>query len=127
MKWPWVSREAYALACLERDSARTAGVLMAEWWAAEAKRWEDRYDALRESLIAKPGVSVPSAPIERELPDDVVRVIREQADFGGRTDEALVRHLRSYAKTLKRDGLSPDEIIGKLVKWQTFDQTEATN
>ena len=48
---------------------------------------------------------------------EVRKIAREQS-FG---DLALHAHLTTYANELKRQGLSADEVAGRLVQWQTSD------
>lgn len=81
-----------------------------------------RYDALMDRFVAAltptlPNPSTGMVPyVERELQSEedkaIAKVIREQSDGNA----ALGRELRAYARELKRQGLTADEIIGKLVE-----------
>lgn len=114
-------RRSFAAALTERDQRIVALQASSE---RELVRAEARYAELMalHRAVTVPAVPalLPSAEIEREISADVTKIIREQSETNGRTDYALARHLRTYAKTLKREGKSHDEIIGALVQWQTF-------
>ena len=107
MTWPWVSRERFDDMRDSRDAER------------------ERSQALFRELVAvlHPVVAavVDDAPAPVVILADPIReVIREQAyDQSGREDHQLASHLRKYARQLKREGKSDDEIIGALVQWQT--------
>lgn len=126
IRWPFVSRSLYALACIERDAARQAGQQYSDWLRADLARAEARYDALAERYhaLANPAATMTTPagviPLERAEPSEITKVIREQCETAdGRTDHALARHLRAYAKQLKRAGKSDDEIVSALVHWQS--------
>lgn len=77
-----------------------------------------RFTALRLEGAQDPPPPVPG--IEREAPDEneaaINKVIREQSDG----DHARARELRKYARELKNQGKTADEIIGALVEtWST--------
>lgn len=84
-RWPWVSRDLYALACIERDAARAAGVQMAEMWAAEAGRWRSAHDDLlsRYHALKLHGFAEIPAPTITPLPErDPVMLAVNQACAG---------------------------------------------
>jgi hypothetical protein len=115
MKWPFVSREMYENAMDEMQRAFVDGQARLQ---AEALRYGDLLAKYHE--LAKPPVAVTVAPsvAPASEPSEVNKVIREQASESGRYDHALATHLRGYAKQMKMQGKSDDEIVGELVKWQ---------
>lgn len=131
MKWPWVSREAY------EERGRTVAILTDEVdeLLTELRSYGDGVMKLAMIVERIAGQSAPppvnmltrnvAEPQVLREPDPVAQVIREQAISDGREDLALAAHLRKYALQLKREGLSPDEIVGKLVAWQSTETEPA--
>jgi hypothetical protein len=104
MKWPWVARERYEYACVERDAARSAACKYAEPCATvghEARRQErqqDRYDALLEKYHAlrQQGHAIPeprpaAQPVAEEFPATVETAIVVASEG----NKGLERHLRA--------------------------------
>src|SRR5690348_137664 len=135
MRWPYVSREflasAEARAKAERENAMALRhALVREEARADQERAERiaerdaaerRYQALLDRVINPMAVvSQPFPAVEREAPDEneaaINKVIREQSDG----DHARARELRKYARELKNQGKTADEIIAALVEtWST--------
>lgn len=117
--------EAYERHCA--TSARTADNLI-----ATCDRWESMYRDLLAKYheITRPAVPTLTTasgviPLQPAEPSEITKVIREQCQTAdGRVDHALGRHLRAYARELQREGLNDDQIIGKLVAWQTSEPTD---
>lgn len=86
----------------------------------------ERLFAANESAITKyHELAMPKTPamyptLEPTPPDAITTVIREQA---GR-DPVLLEHFRKYARELKAQGLTEDQIVGKLIAWQTSELAE---
>ncbi len=125
----WRSLYERAFARTNGDAARFATALdrIVDANAKLADQAEARYGDLlaKYHALKLQGGAIPEPPIipaavERAEPSEITKVIREQCETaGGRIDNALARHLRSYAKQLKRAGKTDDEIVGALVTWQT--------
>lgn len=119
IRWPFVSREHHDDAvALWRRLADT------EHENAQALRQENADLSARYHALANPVATMTTPagviPLERAEPSEVTKVIREQCETAdGRTDHALARHLRGYAKQLKRAGKTDDEIVAALVAWQS--------
>lgn len=128
IRLPWVSREQHEeavtlwrrIADAERENAQVLRHENAELLA--------KYHAVTSPkpvtlTVADGGV----ATIERAEPSEITKVIREQSETGsGQTDHALARHLRGYARQLKRDGKTDDQIVAALVQWQSTEIAEAS-
>ena len=88
----------------------------------------ERLFAANESAITKyhelamPKTPAVYPPVEPASPDAITKVIREQA---GR-DPVLLEHFRKYARELKAQGLTEDQIVGKLIAWQTSELSEGS-
>lgn len=68
MRWPFVSRAAYDFALLQLDAARAAGMESTGVWAAEARHWHERHDALLEKYHALAKLMVGAPPHIPETP-----------------------------------------------------------
>lgn len=121
MRWPWVSRADHdrVVAELAAINRRTLDALTVT---------TERLFAANESAMAKyHELAMPKAPalypaVEPKPPDPITKVIREQA---GR-DPVLLEHFRKYARELKAQGLTEDQIVGKLIAWQTSELAEGS-
>lgn len=89
---------------------------IAENATAEAERADRRYADLLARFVG-PGARMQLPAAERETPDEaqseIAKVIREQSEG----DILLANHLRRHARQLKKEGKTPDEIVGALVEW----------
>jgi hypothetical protein len=127
MKWPWVSRATYDISVALNTQAhgflrardQEISGLLAERHAAE-QRYSDLLAKYHELAMPKTPAVPAAVVIEHEPPDAVTKVIREQA---GR-DPKLLAHFRKYARDLKAQGKTEDQIIGALVAWQTSELSE---
>lgn len=151
LRLPWVSRAEYEQQrnwfLRERDDhaeAQKGFCERADAMQARAIRAEELLDAIRAERIAEREAAdrryaellgryhdlaapksdlVAVGPVIHRAPDEVSKVIREQAEG----NVALANHLRRFARKLKDEGKSPDEIIGKLVAWTTTEPAEAAS
>ena len=128
MRLPFVRRAVYEADCsylrVKIDAEREINsVLRAELIEqhAEVREANGLVKALLAPMLEKAKPREPQPP--RELTDgekqwaEVRKIAREQS-FG---DLALHAHLTTYANELKRQGLTADEVAGRLVQWQTSD------
>ncbi len=88
---------------------------------------EARYAELlsRVQVLAPTPQAVARAILDtpiKEL-DAVSRTIREQSEG----NIQLANHLRRYAKKLRDNGFNADQIVGKLVAWQSTEPDEAAS
>lgn len=121
MKLPFVSRahHDFVVATLERQVAS----MQAQWdWAAKLNSRPAQVPVTQGEpvrLLSAENEVAPIAKAPAMLGSEVEKVIREQASESGAFDIMLAKHLRAYARTLKTQGKTTDEIIGALVAWTT--------
>lgn len=145
MRWPLVRRAALDEA---NGMAATRGVELIHANAATARYVEalehrdqiiSRLEAKHErdmvgeraryaELLARvqvlaPIATDPASPRAPAEPDPVSKVIREQSEG----NIPLANHLRRYARTLKQDGFTADQIVGKLVAWTSTEADEVAS
>lgn len=130
MRFPWVSRELLNLSERRRVDAESAHQTVLTALDRQLRRLYDERDDLLEKYhaLASPSptlTTVAGAPLmldpsDTKEPSVIGQTIREQCETAdGHTDHALARHLRSYARQLKQSGKTDDEIVAKLVAWQS--------
>lgn len=121
MNWPWsvapetVSKAEHdrALALLADADARNIQLLAAYVQLTE------RVTTPAPAVVLQP--FVPPAPTPRS---PISQLIREQASESGVLDTPLYIHLQKYARELKRQHKTDDEIMGLLVQWQNTELME---
>lgn len=122
MKWPWVARAEHERIVAEIDEANRRCIeqmrrVTERLFDANADVVE-KYHALAAPKPPPVVTSLDTAPLTltpAPEADAITKTIREEA---GR-DTHLAQHLRKYSRELKQQGLTDDEIVGKLVAWQT--------
>ena len=108
----------------QRDAAYTD--LLKSYAELATRTEQPTRETKQEGLtLREMGIDTNTSITPTAEPDPIAQIIREQSEMDGRENHALAQHLRTYARKLKRDGLSPDAIAGKLVAWQTSETVGA--